>query len=402
MNIWNKVFLGIIFIAAIGVLVFGAVEFSIRNTGQKKIADLEKAIMEKDNDIAKIVGGTDSTKSSVDKSPSALSFEETRAKTFEHYYERGRAWFDCRVRDTIVGTLPPKLVQMEAQVIITRPFIPNESGVETDVVIPEILKGVVYVFEERNENKGGAFLGRFRVDSEPTPTKFKDDEGNEKNGFQVKLITADPVSDDEITKIKEASGSKWAVYMTPPVDHVSGIFDQLTDEEKANIPEELREKFKADLTDEEKKDQNLEVVRLWEKYRKELDDPEAELAQGIAVTLDWLYYRRSSIGRDIEIVDSAIKTYKAATEKAESENEKLEGNCILEEKRVVAMDGQREKVKTLLEQYESEISKLMLQREKLQTLQAVLVAKIAECQLKIAEKIEAQTDNEEIEEIEGK
>ena len=395
MNIWNKVFLGIIIITAITVVVLASIERKIRGTGQKTVDTLAKKIDETDGKITKIVSGTAPTKLSVDKSPSEWGLNELRGITRERFNERGRAWFGCIVRGVNEITLPPALFQVEAQIIITSPFLANETGVATDVIVPDQLRGIVYAFEEGEAHNAVAFLGRFRVTSDaPTPTKFSDNENNEKNGYQITLTTADPISDQEIDQILDASKSRWALYLTPPVDRVARLIDQLSDEEKQAIPEELRQpRPMPELTPEEKEGQDPKVVEAWEQYRKTMDDPESALGRDLAAALNWYYEQRSSLNRHIEIAQSDIATYKAAEEKNQIENEKLEGDCVREEKRVEAMNVQRDHVKTLLEQYEAEVNKITLQIEKLQAMGAAYAAKIAEYQLKAVEKIEAQANS---------
>jgi len=379
MNIWNKVFLGVIFIAVIAVFVLVAVEFQIRNTGQKKVADLEKRITEANDKYARIVGGTDPGKLSPDKPLSGLGVDELRGQLRGRYDERGRAWFGCRVAGMEERHLPPALQQVEARIIITGPFAPSDTGAATDdVVMPEALKGVVYVFEEK-EGAGedaGAFLGRFSVSSEPIATKFQDNNGNEKNGWRIALITIDPINEGEIETISAAAESRWAVYLTPPVNRIA--------DQRRPMPE---------LEQEDKEGVDSRVVEIWKKYRETMDDPEAELAQDFSVLLDWLYQQRSTLNRDIRIVESDIDTYKTAKEKNDLENEKLEADCVLEEKRVEAMNVQRDAVKTLLEQYKTEINRIELRMEKLQTLITAYVAEMTSAQLLAVEKIEGRTKN---------
>ena len=395
MNIWNKVFLGVIIATAIGVVVLASVEMKIRGVGQRHIDSLKQRIEKTDADIARIHAGTAPTKATDEKSPSEWSFEELRNILRERYQERGRAWFGCIISDLSERTLPPALLQVIAQIIITGPLTTGETGAETETVPPEHLRGIVYVFEEGNN---GTFLGRFTVDSVPTPTPFRDDEGNQKNGYRVTLVSSDHISDEEIEQIFEASeaaSARWAIYLTPPVDRISGIFDKLTDEEKQMIPEEFAEKFQprpmAELTDEEKEGADPNVVAIWEKIRATIDNPEAEAAQDFALMLDWLYQRRSGLLRDIKVAESDIATYNTAEEQTKAENEKLTADCVLEETRVGAMNIQRDAVMGQLEQYQAEINSIELQIEKIQALNEAYVAKIAEYQTKAVEEMEKQS-----------
>jgi len=392
MNTWNKVFLGVIIVTAIGVVVLASVERKIRSTGQRHLASMNQRIEKTDTDIARIVAGTAPQKSTLDKSLPEWSFDELRNALRERYHERGRAWFHCIIADMNSRVLPPALPQAIVQVIITGPLVPNETGTETEVVIPEHLRGVVYAFKEVAEGEVGSFLGRFNVDTEPVPMPFRDNEGNQKTGYRVTLISADPANDKEMDQMFEAGEFRWAIYLTPPVDRIAGFFDSLTEEEKQMIPQALRDRFQSRsmpaLTEEEKEGVASNVLVNWENIRAEMDDPEAEAAEDFALMLDWLYLRRSTALRDIENTESDIATFKTAEEKTKAENEKLRADGDLEEKRVEAMNVQRDAVNAQLEQYHAEIDKSMLQAEKLQTLNEAYVVKIAEYQTKAVEIME--------------
>ena len=366
MNIWNKVFLGIIFVASIVIVVFGAIELKIRNTGQKHIAQKEKEIADKESAITKIIEGTTPAKLLVDKEVPEWGYEELRNKVLELYSERGRAWQGCIVASIAENTRLPALRRVEAQVIITGP--PDGRGIETDAASPGVLRGVVYIFREEYEDNACTFLGRFNVEGEPTTTMFRDQEGNQRNGFRVTLITVDPISEEEIETIFEASQSRWALYMTLPINHrVAGVFDRLEEEHGGIDPN---------------------VLAVWERHRDKMDDSEAQYARDYSSLLYWLYRQRSGTYRAINITKDDIETYRVAEEKTKAENEKLTADCILEEKRRDAMEVQRNAVKNLLEEYEKETAQYILQIEKFKAMSAAYVAAITEAQLRVVEKIE--------------
>jgi hypothetical protein len=405
MNIWNKVFLGVVIAMAIAVVMLGAVELKVRTTGQKHTDDLKKKIEDTDAKITRINEGTAPTKLSVDKKLSELSLEELKGKVKERGDERGTAWSGCKVTrivDEVLMPIQPQpgakgLPRVKAEVTITSPFIPNPAGAETDVVPPEQLRGVVYVFAEGAGNNADVFLGRFDVEGTPTETQFLDEQGNQKKGYRVTLVTFEHISKDEIDQIKDTSKT-WVLHLSPPLDRVAGVFDQLTEEQKQAIPVETREKFQPrpmpPLTDEEIAGQDPKVVEVWRKIRETLDDPEAKAARDFSIMLSWLYQQRSDISRRIAEAETDIGTYKTAKAKTDAENEKYTEDCDREDKRVAAMNVQHEKVKTLLGEYEEEIAKLALQSEKLQILSEVYVEKITEYQVKAVEEIESGIEEE--------
>ncbi|MDR0328531.1 MAG: hypothetical protein LBI05_09585 [Planctomycetaceae bacterium] len=408
MNTWSKVFLGVIIAAAIAVVVLAAVELHVRNTGQQHVASLEKKIAETQEKIDKIESGTAPLKLPPDKTLKDFSFAEIQGILARQYDERGRAWFGCRVAGMDESTLPPALQQMEAQVIITGPLEPSAMGAAPSVVRPDSLRGVVYVFQEGGvsqesgiepENNAGSFHGRFKVDSDvPVETKFMDDKGNEINGWRVSLITIDPIGEDEIETIANASDSRWAIYMSPPVDRVAGVFSQLTEAELQMIPQEIRDRLSRQMPQLEPED--LEgvppaVAKIWEAYRNEWDDPESEFARDFAALLDWLYQQRSRLRRDINVALSDSEMFKEAEKKSKAENEELEKDAILEEKRRDAMTEQRNAVEELLKQRTEEVNSIELQMEKIQTLSEALLLGIAEAQVKAVEKIEERINRSE-------
>ncbi|MCL2005341.1 MAG: hypothetical protein FWG73_04165 [Planctomycetaceae bacterium] len=381
MNVWNKVFLGVIFVSAIAVVALAAVEFQIRNTGQKHIATLNQRIADTEERIARIVGGT----------ATEPRYEQIRGTLREHLQERGRAWFGCLVASMDEETLPPALQQVITQIIITSPLVADDAGNRSHVAPPDALRGVVYVFSEPNENQAGAFLGRFHVDSEPTPTMFRGEEGNEYAGWRVRLVTSDPINDREIEKIFEASRQQWSVFINPPVDRVAGIFSELTEDEKQMIPTEFWDRFQPrpmpELTAIDTDGVSSNVLSAWEEIRAAMDDP--ELARDFAMLLDWLYQHRSGTFRAIEVTKSDTETYLATAQRSQTESARLENEDIpLEEKRVAMMRLQRDAAGNFLEQYVAEIARMELLIDKLQALASAYVAQIAEAQILASEKVE--------------
>jgi hypothetical protein len=82
--------------------------------------------------------------------------------------------------------------------------------------------------------------------------------------------------------------------------------------------------------------------------------------------------------------------FRVAEESTRTENERLSADGDLEEKRVEAMNVQRDAVRATLEQYQEEINRITLLIEKLQTLNAAYLAKIAEHHATAIEKMEGQ------------
>ncbi|GHT17888.1 hypothetical protein FACS1894189_4670 [Planctomycetales bacterium] len=404
MNTWNKVFLGFIFVLAIAVAVLASVDWKIRSTGQQSVNSLENKIEKANQEIARIQDGSAPKKQVDEKTVNELGFEELRGKVIRQLYERGRAWFGCvTVKDEAVKvqTLPPNplpnapatpkerlipIKRVEVQLVVTGP-VENRNGTET-VLIPESLKGVVYAFREGADHIPDSFLGRFSVESpQPTKTKYLDAAGAEKDGYQITLATVDAVNEAEIQHIQESVSASWTVYLSLPPGTSEAVATQiLSDEEKEKILTELQQ------------GQNAEVQKLWEKIRQAVDNPGKN--SDFSELLNWLYQWRSVLNRKMELTQSNIDTYKAAFQREETENKKLEEDVALEEKRVTAMTMNRDKVESVLDAYLAEIEQTNLMIEKLQEYNKFYVAKIAEYQLKVKNEIERKANPQAEEPVE--
>ncbi|MDR3234647.1 MAG: hypothetical protein LBT46_13470 [Planctomycetaceae bacterium] len=364
MNLWNKIFIGCITGLVLAVLLLGAVELKIRGTGLKTEDSLQGKIEQAESGIVKIKDGTAPRKNVTEKADDELSFEELRSKLTVQLSQRGRSWHNCIVSEAEesvkIRTLPPKpidgadtrsvkpLQQVEVLLVITEPLV--GAGANAVTAVPDALKGVVYAFKEgsgqNNEEQNSVFfLGRFTVTSAPMPTKYHDANGTEQNAYQVSLVTADPLSDDEIQDIRNADKAKWTLMLSPPKDVASNETD---------------------------------------------GDPDKR--RDAAVALDYVLKERSELNNTRETLNSYIQTSQEAAKASDSENNKMQQDIAMEEKRAEAMQKNREAVNKTLKEYETAIRDLTLQSEKLQVLQAAYLAKIAQAQLQVKKKIEQEAD----------
>ncbi|MDR1964537.1 MAG: hypothetical protein LBQ50_12220 [Planctomycetaceae bacterium] len=368
MNIWNKVFLGLIFVLAIAVLCFSALELKIRGANQKEIESIEKKIETTKQDIEKIYEGTAPAKKISEKTIEELGYYELRVQLLDLLYERKKAWFGCKPGNLTEkgkevtpkqldgdGPSTPennlkKIRLTEVQLTITSPVV--EKNGNEEVIPPDDLKGIVYVFDEGEEGVGGSFLGIFTVDP-PQPVKVQ-------NGYQVTLQSAHELSDLEIERIRKAVRSTWAVYTTVPLDRYQDIFDRLTDDEKEKIPASLRD----ELTDSERKPKDFNEL------------------------LNLFYLRRVVLQEDIERTKQRIAELKVSQEIADKETKDLENDRGFENKRIEMMKRQCEILQEKVTGYDEKIKLFREEIEKTQTQNEWLVAKIAEYQLQVKERIE--------------
>ncbi len=251
MNIWNYVFLVLVFLFSGAVVFFSSQEYSVRNKGQKAIEGFEKAIVyENTRAVQAQKGGLPAdwgipvTFLAMNKSnPDKYSLGELRGWLNTMESERSKVWYNCTIQlVTPKAVMPPPLNpaesaqldgwradwNMEGEAMVAaadqlkRKNLPQvrltvtSSG--TAVVKPDDMQGVVYLFSENSANsdnaesgREGGFLGSFTVSSAPQPSA---------NGFDVMLTAVEELDDAEVKKIEQATSNSCSVYATMPQDRL--------------------------------------------------------------------------------------------------------------------------------------------------------------------------------------
>ncbi|MDR0704546.1 MAG: hypothetical protein LBF88_06105 [Planctomycetaceae bacterium] len=354
---------------AVTIVVFISQEMKIRGTGQKAVETIEKKMETTKQDIEKIYDGTAPTKKLSEKTVEELGRNELRVQLFDLLYERKKAWFGCKpgnlnvsgkvvTPEQLGGDNPAtpgeklKTIQLlEVSLTVTSPIV--EKNGNKEVIPPDDLKGIVYVFAEGEAGAGGSFLGTFVADQMQKV----------QSGYQVTLRSAHELSEAEIQHIQNAERFTWAVYTTVPLDRYQKIFDRLTDEEKETIPALLRER----LTDSER-------------IPKDFDE-----------LLSLFYQRRVELKESINSANRRIEELKAAQKIADEEILDLRKDQDLENKRIEVMKIQCKTLQENIDAYDKMIKQLRNEIEKTQLRNEELVARIAEYQLQVKELIEQKT-----------
>jgi hypothetical protein len=444
MNIWNKVFLGLIFVLAITILFFTSLELKIRGEGQKAVNTLGEKGENLKNDIENIKKGNAPAKAVEEKKLDELGFDELQVQLSEMIYERKKAKFDCKpVSINVEGEkLPPNNDnppipddKLKPVSLIEVKLAIEKKDSDVTVSLTEELKGIVYVFEAsildsgtqgNNFRMNGAFLGMFNViETQP-----------QSNGSLAALLSAHELTEQEIQQVQEslqnanAGKTAWAVYTTMPLDRYEGLFDRLTDDEKKSLPKPLsnklleaeqklkdfNEQFKQ-LPDAEKnalsqslqeklkkaggKLETFSELLNWfsEKEKQELP----ELLQEILTTaewklkdfnelLNWFYQHRVELTDRIVRAANRVEDMKKDLKIADNEEKKLQKDIELEKKRIDRMQLQCQVLHEKINDYDKMITALRNEIEKTQTENEWYVARIAEYQLKAKELLEQQAE----------
>lgn len=374
MNIWNIVFLVLIFVLSIAVLALTSFDMQIRKVGGESIASLEKSIKTEQENLRKVMEGSAPDKPTSEKRFDEMGLDEQKVRLLDLLYERKKAWFGCQpqagsfsaegkaLSPEQLGNENPatpgdqlKTIQLvEVRITITGPIV-EQNGNE-EVIPPDDLKGLVYVFDEGQEGVGGSFLGRFMVSQAPQKAQ---------NGYQATLTVANELNEAEVQRIQRALRSTWAIYATVPMDRFQGLFDRITPEEAETwIPAAQRNK---------------------------LMNPDRPL-KDFDVLLTLLYDRRVVLKQDIDLANRAIQSLNTDREAATKEDQALRNAIEFEKKRIEAMENQRKTLQTKVEQYATMIEDIKSKIDETQKQNEWYLTRIADYQLQVKELIEQKAE----------
>lgn len=391
MNIWNKVFLVLVFLLS-GVVVFlTSLDMKVRKTGEQSIESLKKGIKDSEQKRFSLLEGAAPQKLTADKTISEMGANELKLKLQNLVYERGKAWFGCipvpnsiNVDGTSLSPqqlggsnppTPPKRLKevrlVEVKLTVTGPIV--DRGGNQEIVPPEDLKGIVYLFEETVPaqqgdasnpdqqpvpGRAGAYLGRFTTSQ---PQKVRD-------GYQVTLTAATDLSEDEIETIRASITDRatWAVYTVVPKDRLAGLFDTVS-----------QEKLEALISDADRRSKLADTARPL----KDFDD-----------LLTRLYQGRIVLQQTIDRSKRDIESLKVSETNADQEKKNLQTDIDFEKKRIGAMQNQVKVLQEKVDLYDEMITEIKKQIAGTQRQNEFYVAKIAEYQLHVVDLIEKRAE----------
>jgi hypothetical protein len=216
MSIWNKVLLGLIFVAAVAFFYLGARTLKTHQHWRERAQEFEERIAALDEENVVLVAGVEREGRVVEDGIRQLKIELEKL-----LLDRGRAWTEC----TPQGADP-----QTGQVHVV-PGAPSPHGLVPNTVlfVFEGKRGV----EEEVENRG-RYLGQFKV--------VPSDDG------QVDRVRLEPSQEmtPEQRQRLAASRGFWVMYDVMPIDN-HYLFERLSEEEKrALLPASTVEEYIRD------------------------------------------------------------------------------------------------------------------------------------------------------------
>mgnify|MGYP000605791679 CR=1 FL=1 len=265
MSIWNKILLGLIFVASFVFFVFAARTLKTHAAWKKCVADHEAAIAALEEANFKLREGE----------PDKPGIRQLRLELDILGQSRTRIWWGCR----------PEAVGDTATV--------NDKGVSVIVESPvphQIApKMVLFAFDETDIQQGGRYLGKFTV-----------------IGVADKRINLQPayrMTDAERNRLAQTKGA-WSLYENLPLDD-NQLFAELDEATKkamlpaATVAEYLQDAFEAG------------------QWKRKLRD--------YRVLLDLHYRRRAEMIKQFQVANHNLAAMTAAVKGQEEHNKYLEG-----------------------------------------------------------------------------
>lgn len=332
MYIWNKVLVGLIFVATIPFVLFAAQALKTHaywrsnyNAHEERIATLTKQNEE-------LAEGTDS-----DAGVRSLKLELHKLMM-----DRGRIWFNC-----VKQQVDPQTGAMRLQTSSPKP-----NGIVT--------KTVLYAFDETPIEQGGGFLGEFQVSAVAEDL--------------LTLIPAHKFSPQQIQRIQSSKGTV-SLYDILPFDNHEMLAGLTDDQLKAMLsranPESVREYLKDGKPAEADDPQNVEIEGVVVRqrrdeagnYLRQLNDYQI-LLQSHHAQRSLLTALREAAVRDKQYIETALADAKNQVQFRENEKAKLQAEKAELEHELEVVAAHQKELQEQLAQVKQDIQDTLAANEK--------------------------------------
>jgi len=244
MSIWNKVFIGLIFLASIGFFILGARALMTHKYWREQALQLERELAQerdvelvlkegfdspeviaREQELDKIGGdaaeGLKRAKEEMEgmREEAKMGLRRVNVALHEELVDRGRVWRDC----------PPDPAPETAKT--------GQLKVKVKFPSPHQIadKTVLWAFDQLPVDQGGRYLGQFTVD------------GVDNEGVVLKPTTRmDAAALAKLNQSATRNGAAWSLYEVMPRDNHRSLAGLSDDELKAKLPEETVDEYVSD------------------------------------------------------------------------------------------------------------------------------------------------------------
>ena len=329
MNIWNKVFVGLIIVVSLVFFYFSAQVLKTHEYWRSSAKLHEEK-------IAKLEGEIKTLRYGVKDSDDQIGLMKMQSAVYKALIGRGRVWSNCK----------PQMIKPDiGEVRVTTDF-PTPHGITP--------KTVLAVFDENDPTKGGRYIGRFVV-TEVEPKKM------------IGLVPSRPLRPAALQRLK-ASRGPWTLCETVPSDNHE-IFKDMK-------PEQLEKILPKATLDEYVKDGKGDFKRKLRDYRFLFDTFARQRAM---MTEDY-----NSAAANEGLMNAAVADAKVQEQFRQAEITSLR-------KELAETTRQRDIVQTHQKSLETEIADRTKAIEALTKSNRELAAQIAKDQLEAVRRVDTRT-----------
>ncbi len=367
MSIWNKVLLGLIFVASLVFFYFGARALKVQAVWRDNIRQHEDALKKKNEQIALVQGVEEKTQSA------KMNLRQARIELHKLQY-RGRVWgrplpgaakdASCDVTRQQVDLVKDENTKQDTVLVTIKVPCPAPHRITWSMVC--------YLFEKADAEQGGKYLGEFTVvyplpaPAPPAPAPPPDD--------TVKLQPSKKLTEAEMAALRASQGP-WVLYDTLLTDdhEIFQSYDGLDKLLKtASLPEYQQDGKLSDPNNKESP-----------KYQRKLRD--------YGVLFQEYHHRYSLWVEAMEAVKKDQLLIKAAQDGVQ-EQVNLRGQEIVRLQAEKADEiRKRDAVAAHRKAVEAKLAEVEVRNQEYEKSNQAMVAEIARIQLEATRLIDAQT-----------
>lgn len=148
MSIWNKVLISLLLLASLAMWYFGMRALATHRAWRSAVNKLQSDLAQLEKERERLINGDGSTK----------GIRQLQVELAKYTLQRGRIWHGCRPMQANVRQDPQAGFVAQVSVAVDRLGL---SGLTDVQELP--VDSAVYLFDERDVQQGGSYLGAFRV-----------------------------------------------------------------------------------------------------------------------------------------------------------------------------------------------------------------------------------------------
>jgi len=218
MSIWNKILVGLILLLSVIFFFMAARALNAHRHWQQQARVLKQKLLEQEAVHRELMEGSP-------EDPSMLGLlPTTKLELGKLLVDRGRVWHDCRPQRVSV-VKDPQTGEDSVEVAVTTDS-PDPHGID--------VKTVLFIFEQKKIEDGGAYLGQFTVTAAPP------------KNLQLQPSRKLTVREFQRLEASQKNQTPWVLYEVMPADRHDVLTELSEDEIRSMFPDDTEDEYVKD------------------------------------------------------------------------------------------------------------------------------------------------------------